>query len=155
MKVELIRSSHSVGEANYHIQITPAYRAPVFEDHAVRTLTRDYILAAAGKHSITVAAIGFGDDHCHVFTAACKNQSAAQVARLLKGFSSRMMRKHHRDLLNQCSGATSSGQAGTSTGQLALSTRQQSKGMLSIPSASTGLLTAVSRSSYSSSRLIS
>jgi len=99
MEVELIRSSHSVGEANYHIQITPAYRAPVFEDPTTKTLTRDYILAGARMHSITVAAIGFGDDHCHIFTVACKNHSAAQVAKLLKGFSSRMMRKHHRDLL--------------------------------------------------------
>jgi len=99
MKVELIRSSHSVGEANYHIQITPAYRAPVFEDPTIKTLTRDYILAAARKHGITVAAIGFGGDHCHVFTVACKNHSAAKVAQLLKGFSSRMMRKHHRDII--------------------------------------------------------
>src|SRR3989344_4117655 len=28
----------------------------------------------------------------------CKNHSVVQVAKLLKGFSSRMMRKHHRDL---------------------------------------------------------
>ena len=99
MKVELISSSHSVGEANYHIQITPAYRASVFVDPLVRILTRDYILAAARKHKITIAAIGFGSDHCHVFTAACKNHSAAKVAQLLKGFSSRMIRKHHRDLI--------------------------------------------------------
>jgi len=98
MEVELIKSSHSVGEANYHIQITPAYRAPVFADPLIRVLTRDYILAGARMHGITVAAIGFGDDHCHLFTVGCKNHSAAQVAKLLKGFSSRMMRKHHRDL---------------------------------------------------------
>ena len=98
MKVELIRSSHSVGEANYHIQITPAYRAAIFKDPAVKTLTRDYILTAARKHKILVSAIGFGPDHCHVFTVACKNHSVAKVAQLLKGFSSRMMRKHHRAL---------------------------------------------------------
>ena len=99
MKVELIRSSHSVGEANYHIQITPAYRVPIFEDPAVRALTRDYILAGARNHNIPVSAIGFGPDHCHVFTVACKNHSVAKVAQLLKGFSSRMMREHHRDLI--------------------------------------------------------
>jgi putative transposase len=98
LKVELIRSSHSVGEANYHIQLTPAYRNPVFADPAVKTLTKDYILAAARTHNITVAAIGFGTDHVHVFTAHCKNLDTAQVAKLLKGFSSRMMRKHHWDL---------------------------------------------------------
>ncbi len=98
MKFELIKSSHSVGEANYHLAFTPAYRRGIFEDELVRILTRDYILAAARIHKITVSAIGFGPDHCHTFTARCKNYGAAQAAMLLKGFSSRMMRKHHRDL---------------------------------------------------------
>jgi putative transposase len=98
MEIELTRGSHSFGEANYHIQITAAYRRPIFGDETTRILTRDYILAAARMHKITVAAIGFGPDHCHVFTTKCKNYGPAQVAKLLKGFSSRMMRKHHRDL---------------------------------------------------------
>jgi putative transposase len=98
MEFELIRGNHSVGEANYHIQMTPAFRAGIFEDETTKILTRDYILAAARKHKIEVAAIGFGPDHCHVFTTNCKNYGPAEVAKLLKGFSSRMMRKHHRDL---------------------------------------------------------
>lgn len=95
---ELISASHAVGEANYHIQLTPAYRQDVFEDELVMVLTRDYLLAAASRHGITVASIGFGEEHVHVFTVACKNHSPAQVAMLLKGFSSYMMRKHHRAL---------------------------------------------------------
>jgi len=98
LKIELIKSSHSVGEANYHMQFTPAYRRGVFGDELTKLLTRDYLLAAAEKHKIGVSAIGFGPDHCHVFTEACKNHSPAKVAQLLKGFSSRMMRKHHHDL---------------------------------------------------------
>jgi putative transposase len=97
MSFELIRSSHSVGEANYHLQFTAAYRCGVFRDELVKLLTRDYLLAAAKRHGISIAAIGFGPDHCHVFTEACKNHSPSQAAQLLKGFSSFMMRKHHRD----------------------------------------------------------
>ena len=97
MEIE-IRGSHSTGEANYHLQFTPAYRRGIFADELTRILTRDYILAAARKHKIAIAAIGFGPDHCHVFTEACKNHSVSRAANLLKGFSSRMMRKHHRDL---------------------------------------------------------
>jgi REP element-mobilizing transposase RayT len=95
MKFELLRDSHSVGEANYHIQLTAAYRRDVFADELVKTLTRDYILAAAQRHKITVSAIGFGPEHCHIFTVQCKNHSIARVAMLLKGFSSYMMRKNH------------------------------------------------------------
>ena len=93
-----MRASHSVGEANYHIQITAAYRRRIFDSKETKILTRDYILAAARKHGIAVSAIGFGTDHCHVFTTACKNFSPAKVAQLLKGFSSFMMRKNHKTL---------------------------------------------------------
>ncbi len=98
MKVELLSSSHAVGEANYHLQFTPAYRRHIFANDTVRILTRDYILSAARRQKITVAAIGFGPDHCHVFTNRSKNHSVAKVANILKGFSSRMMRKNHWDL---------------------------------------------------------
>ena len=99
MKIELLSSSHSVGEANYHIQITPAYRRDIFADEMVKILTRDYLLAAASRHKITLAALGFGPDHCHIFCIDCKNHSAAKIAQLLKGFSSYMMRKNHMDLI--------------------------------------------------------
>lgn len=98
MSVELISSSHSVGEANYHLQFTAAYRRPIFADPAVKTLTRDYLLAAGRLHGIEIAAIGFGKDHCHIFTVNCKNHSPSEAAKLLKGFSSHMMRLHHRAL---------------------------------------------------------
>ena len=35
-------------------------------------------------------------DHCYVFITNCKNHSPVQVAKLLKGVLSRMMRKHNR-----------------------------------------------------------
>ena len=98
MKIELISSSHSVGEANYHMQFTPAYRRDIFADELVKILTRDYLLAAASRHKITIVAIGFGPDHVHIFVVNSKNHSAAKVAQLLKGFSSRMMREHHAQL---------------------------------------------------------
>ena len=100
LECELLRASHSVGEANYHIQMTVAYRRQIFRDETTKVLTRDYILAAARQHGITISGIGFGTEHCHVFTTSCKNHSPAEVARLLKGFSSYMMRKHHVELFS-------------------------------------------------------
>lgn len=97
MKFELLRSSHSVGEANYHMQFTPAYRQKIFEDEDIKIWTRDTLLYAAQQHRIAVAAIGFGPDHCHIFVVGCKNQSPSKVANLLKGISSRMMRKYFRE----------------------------------------------------------
>lgn len=98
MSCELISGSHSVGESNFHLQFTPAYRQELFADEAVKILTRDYLLAAASRHRITVAAMSFGPDHVHIFAVNCKNHSPATMANLLKGFSSYMMRKHHAEL---------------------------------------------------------
>jgi putative transposase len=98
MTVEMLRSAHSVGESNLHLQFTPAYRRDVFSQEIVRILTRDYILAASKRMKIEILAIGFGDDHVHVFIRNWKNFSIVAAAKRLKGFSSRMMRKHHFEL---------------------------------------------------------
>lgn len=95
MKIELIRGSHSVGETSLHLQITPAYRRAIFGDDAVRVLVRDYFLACARMHGFTISAMGFGDDHVHLFVTGWKNHSPAKLAQFLKGFTSRMMRAHH------------------------------------------------------------
>ena len=96
--IELIRGSHSVTETNLHLQITPAFRREVFEDELVRILVRDYTLAQAKKWGFVVSAMGFGDDHLHVFVTNWKNFAPAKLAQLVKGFTSRMMRLNHWDL---------------------------------------------------------
>ena len=57
MKIELIRGSHSVGEANLHLMFTPAYRRAIFADDTVRVLTRDYFLACSRSHDFTISAM--------------------------------------------------------------------------------------------------
>ena len=93
MNVELIRSSHAVGEANYHIQITAAYRRQIFADTATQVLTRDYLLAGAARHGITVAAIGFGPDHVHLFVSAPPRWSPAELVNVLKSVSAKQLFK--------------------------------------------------------------
>lgn len=39
MKNELIKSGHAVGESNFHLQLTPAYRQDIFWDEQVAELT--------------------------------------------------------------------------------------------------------------------
>ncbi len=101
MKIELLKSSHSVGECNYHLQFTPAYRRDVFADNEVARLTRHYFLEAAEKHGISIAAAGFGRDHCHLFVIESKNHSVVQVVNLLKGYTSRLMRERHWHLFKR------------------------------------------------------
>jgi REP element-mobilizing transposase RayT len=60
MKFELLRSSHSVGESNLHLQFMPAYRRDIFIDELVYILVRDYLFAVANKLGFEILAIGFG-----------------------------------------------------------------------------------------------
>ena len=98
IKIELIKHSHNIGESNIHFQLTPAYRQPIFEDEKVRKLTKAYLLAKAEDLRVIIVAVEFGPDHMHFFVANCKNYSVAELAKLFKGFISRMMRKNHWSL---------------------------------------------------------
>jgi len=97
-KVELVRYSHTVGESGVHLQFTPAYRKPIFESPRVRKLVGLYIESKAKDMGIILAGIGIGPDHLHLFVCNFKNYSIIEVARQLKGFVSRMMRRNHKKL---------------------------------------------------------
>ena len=93
--VELVCYSHTVGESAVHLQFTPAYRRAIFEIPIVRKLTRLYLEAKTKQMGVVLAGIGIGPDHLHMFVCGFKNYSIAELARHLKGFTSRMMRKNH------------------------------------------------------------
>lgn len=44
METELVVSAHAIGESNYHLQLTPAYRQDIFRDPIVRELTLAYVV---------------------------------------------------------------------------------------------------------------
>jgi putative transposase len=91
-KVELTKYSHSVGEANYHLQFTPKYRHKIFANPMILNETRRVLLALCEQLEIGCAGIGFGPDHVHLFVNKCKNYSEAELSRRLKGASSRVLR---------------------------------------------------------------
>jgi len=97
-KPELIKHSHSVGESNFHYQLTPAYRQDIFIDIRIRKLTKAYLLAKAEELNVIIASVDFGPDHMHFFVSNCKNYSVIYLAQVLKGFVSYMMRKNHSSL---------------------------------------------------------
>ena len=98
MKFEIRSYSHCVGEFNYHIQITPAYRREVMEDSRVDKLVKAYIIAKLNELKVQIVTMKGGPDHLHIFVKDCKNIAPAKLIGELKGFSSRMMRKNHWNL---------------------------------------------------------
>ena len=95
MKTELIVSSHAVGESNYHIQLTPAYRRDIFSDPMVAELTLAYIAEKLKQHKVILAGYGFGPDHLHIFVSNVRFVGEIKMVQLIKGFSSYMMRRGH------------------------------------------------------------
>jgi putative transposase len=98
MKNELRSSGHTIGESNLHLQFTPAYRRDIFADPLVRELTIAYTVERAKKMKIEIAAIECGTDHLHLFVKNWKNWSVSVLAGQLKTYSSRLMRKGHKEM---------------------------------------------------------
>jgi len=98
MKTILRASAHTIGESNLHLQFTPAYRRKIFANELVRELTVAYLLERAKQLKIFVSAIDCGKDHIHLFVEHWKNWSIADLARELKSYASRKMRKGHESL---------------------------------------------------------
>ena len=98
MGKELRSSAHTVGESNLHLQFTPAYRRDIFENELVRELTIAYLLERAKQLKVHLSAIDCGPDHIHLFVEHWKNWAIKDLARELKSYASRKMRKGHRQL---------------------------------------------------------
>ena len=98
MEKELIVSSGSIGESNFHIQLTPAYRRHIFTDERVAELTLAYVLEKLAKLKVVIVAYNYGPDHLHLFVANVRFVSEIELVRQIKGYSSYMMRKHFSNL---------------------------------------------------------
>ena len=98
MEMKLIKTSHAVGESNFHIQLTPAYRQDIFQDEQVAELTFAYILEKLQELKVVIVGYGFGPNHLHLFVANVRFVSEVELVRQIKGFSSFMMRKNFSHL---------------------------------------------------------
>lgn len=94
MEMKLIKSSHAVGESNFHIQLTPGYRQDVFQDSDVAELTLAFIIEKLKEFKIELLGYGFGPDHLHLFLANVRFVGEIELVRQIKGYSSYKMRKH-------------------------------------------------------------
>jgi putative transposase len=99
MEKELIISNNAVGESNFHIQLTPAYRQKIFLDEKVSEFTLAYILEKLSELKVSIVAYNFGPDHLHLFVANVRFVSEVELVRQIKGYSSFKMRKYFSNLI--------------------------------------------------------
>ena len=96
--MELIKTSHAVGESNFHLQLTPAYRQDVFYDDNIAELTLAFIVEKLQKLKVEIVGYGFGPNHLHLFVANVRFVSEVKLVKEIKGYSSYKMRKHFKQL---------------------------------------------------------
>ena len=98
---ELKSDGCSVGQSNFHLQFTPAYRHQVFLDAAVKECVVQAARELAARLGLSIAASEFGPNHWHVFLVGCKKYSASELAFRFKGYTSRIVRAEHGAQLRQ------------------------------------------------------
>ena len=76
----------------YHFVWIPKYRRKILTG-AVSTATKDLLTECCERHGLTLLALETDLDHVHIFVSAPPRFSPAQIANLLKGYSSRYLRE--------------------------------------------------------------
>ena len=85
----------------YHLVWIPKYRRQVLTGE-VQKATKDLIAECCERHDLTLLALETDQDHVHVFVSAPPRFSPAEIANLLKGYSSRYLRERFPHLRRVC-----------------------------------------------------
>jgi putative transposase len=91
--VSLIRHAHCVGQSNFHLQFTPAFRANVFREQRIRDICRRYFYEKIQLLGLVLFAVEFGPDHVHLFVGNCRKCDVPLLVHELKGGSSFVLRR--------------------------------------------------------------
>ena len=86
--MELISSSHSVGQNIYHLEWCPKYRYHMMRQEQIQKLIEDVLRDVAQRHHITVIELSVMPDHIHMVAALPATMSVSSALHLLKGASS-------------------------------------------------------------------
>lgn len=90
--MDLTKHSNSTGLSCLHLQFTAKYRRDVFSDVVVKKVCEASLRDTAGQLGVVVAALDFGPDHVHLLVEEWYLFAIPEIARRLKGASSRALR---------------------------------------------------------------
>ena len=91
--MELYSYSHAHGQSAYHFVFCPKYRYAIFEDAFLRFACVQIFKRIAEQYGMRIYAIEVMPDHVHLFVELPHTISVAKAAQILKGISSRLLRK--------------------------------------------------------------
>jgi len=91
--IDLISSSHSVGQNLYHLEWCPKYRYKMFMKEENKKLCEDILEKVAKRHKMKIEELSVMPDHIHAVVEIPPTMSVSQALHLLKGASSRELFK--------------------------------------------------------------
>src|SRR4030042_536653 len=91
--MDLVSSSHSIGQNLYHLEWCPKYRYNMLRREENKNLCETILREIAQRHHITIIELSVMPDHIHTVVALPTTMSVSQAFHKLKGASAYEMFK--------------------------------------------------------------
>ena len=99
MKHEYKRTNTTVSMLNYHFVFCPRYRRKIFLIDGLEERFKESVLQICEQNQIEVLAMECHVDHVHLFLSALPKYSPADIMRIVKGNTSRVLLSEFSDIL--------------------------------------------------------
>ena len=91
--MNLVSSSHSIGQNMYHLEWCPKYRYNMFKHESNKKLCEEVLNEVAKRHNIEITELSVMSDHIHIVVVIPPTMSVSKALQLLKGASARELFK--------------------------------------------------------------
>ena len=98
---ELSKSSNAVYQLTYHLVIVVKYRRKVFTNNTIIARMKEFTQNVSKDYDVNVINQECGDDHIHLLIQTKPSTDICKYINILKGHSSRMLRKEFKDELSE------------------------------------------------------
>ena len=99
MKNEYKRTSTTVSMLNYHFVFFPRYRRKIFLIDGLESRFKESVYQICRQNQIEVLAMECHIDHVHLFLSTVPKYSPADIMRIVKGNTSRILLQEFSDVL--------------------------------------------------------
>ena len=99
MKNEYKRTSTTVSMLNYHFVFCPRYRRKIFLIDGLEDRFKESVLQICEQNQMEVLAMECHVDHVHLFLSSLPKYSPADIMRIVKGNTSRVLLSEFSDIL--------------------------------------------------------
>lgn len=93
------RNSNSVFMLNYHLVVVVKYRKPVFDNDEIIERLKEFNEEVSPKYGVEIINQECGIDHIHLLISTKPATDLCKYINILKGHSSRMLRKEFGEQL--------------------------------------------------------